>query len=269
VAPAKISMKQNPWRNFKTGLNAPFAAFAFLKQHKSLTKYILIPFIINLVIFSLAAYLGFSLFESQILHRIPQNEAWYWSVLNYASWLLAILLTAVLVFFSFTVIGSLVASPFNEILSERTEQIVTGGKAAETFHLRIFFKDAISTFLDESRKIALFVTAMILLLMLNLVPIIGTLLYPILSTILIVFFLAVEYTGYVFSRKRLPFREQRRYLLKNKSLWVGFGIGLLLILAIPLVQFFCIPLGVIGATRLYLPAASSTKGEAADAPRNQ
>ena len=97
---------------------------------------------------------------------------------------------------------------------------------------------------------------MFLLLILHIVPVFGTLLYPLFSTMLILFFLVVEYTGYIFARRRLTFKEQRHYIFSHKIKLLGFGTGLLLILAIPFLQFLCIPLGVIGGTLLCLDKTS-------------
>ncbi len=184
------------------------------------------------------------------MHYIPQGDAWYWVILSYFLWTVAILMTMVLVFFGFTVTGAIISSPFNDILSEKTEELLTGIINEEPFVFRVFLKDSLRTVLDESKKIIIFVFFMALLLPLNLVPG-GTLPYSILSVLLTIFFLAVEYTGYVFSRKHLVFRDQHRFIFTRKFLMLGFGTGVMGVLAVPFLQFFCIPLGVVGATQLW------------------
>jgi CysZ protein len=159
-------------------------------------------------------------------------------------------MTMVLVFFGFTVTGAIIASPFNDILSEKTEEILTGVTNEEPFVFKIFLKDALQTVMDESKKIFVFVILMLLLLPLNLLPG-GTLPYSILSVMLTVFFLVVEYTGYVFYRKHLTFHDQRRFIFSQKFLMLGFGTGIMGVLAVPFLQFLCIPLGVVGATQLW------------------
>ena len=245
-----ISIKNNPVSNFSRGFLYPFRAAKFIKNHPPLLKYIIIPFIINVILLSAAVYFGLSFFDSIVVHYIPQGEAWYWLILTYFFWIVAVLITMVLVFFCFTVSGSLVASPFNDILSEKTEELLTGILNEEPFIIKVFLKDAFHTVMDESKKIIIFIVLMIMLLFLNLLPG-GTLLYSFLSILLTVFFLAIEYTGYVFYRKHLTFKDQRRFLFLQKFLMLGFGVGVLAVLTIPFFQFFCIPLGVVGATRLY------------------
>jgi len=257
-----ISLKKNPASNFSRGFIYPFRAAGFIKGHPRLLKFIIIPFLINVVILSLAVYWGLSFFNSVAVNYIPQGEAWYWAVLSYFLWILAVLITMVLVFFGFTVTGAVIASPFNDLLSEKTEEILTGTPNDEPFVFKVFIRDAMHTVLDESKKIFIFVILMLLLLPLNLLPG-GSLPYSVLTILLTIFFLVVEYTGYVFYRKHLTFRDQRRFIFSEKFLMLGFGTGVMGILAIPFLQFFCIPLGVVGATRLWYDISGTETGHQA------
>lgn len=243
--------RENPLSRFGRGVRTPFQAGRFLLQNPRLLRFIAIPFGINTGVFVAAAWFGLHFFNETVVARIPQGEAWYWLLLYYLLWLLAVLLTMILVFFGFAVVGSLIASPFNDLLSERTEEVLTGQAPEEPFSFRGFLVDAVRTLIEESKKILVFLAGMGGLLLLNLLPVAGTLLYGILSVLWTIFFLVVEYTGYVAGRKRLKFSQQRQYLLGRKFLMLGFGCGLLLVLAIPFLQFLCIPLGVVGATRLW------------------
>ena len=259
------TLRNNPLSNFTRGFAYPFRGGRFILKNPRLLRYILIPFFINTVVFSLSVYFGLDFFNDMVVERIPQGEAWYWALLYYLLWVLAGLVTAVLVFFTFTVVGNLIASPFNDLLSERTEETHRGKAGEGSFSLRQFLRDALRTLIEESKKISLFVVGMILLLLLNLIPGLGTLLYSILSLLFTIFFLAVEYTGYVFGRKQLPFREQRGFISKRKFLTFGFGAGVLCLLAIPFLQFFCIPVAVVGATLLCVeddqpPTESTAEG---------
>jgi len=245
-----LNLKNNPLASFSQGFFYPFRAGKFIRNHPVLLKYIIVPFLINFVVLSLAVFWGLSFFNSIVVHYIPQGDAWYWVILSYFLWALAILMTMVLVFFGFTVTGAIIASPFNDILSEKTEEILTGVTNEEPFVFKIFLKDALQTVMDESKKIIIFVILMLLLLPLNLIPG-GTLPYSILSVLLTVFFLVVEYTGYVFYRKHLTFHDQRRFIFSQKFLMFGFGTGIMGVLAVPFLQFLCIPLGVVGATQLW------------------
>jgi CysZ protein len=220
-------------------------------RYPRLLKLVLIPLLINVVTFSLAVYFGMQLFHDFVVNLLPQGDAWYWLVIYYSLWVMAGLLTLVLVFFCFTVVGNLVASPFNELLSERIENLLLPEGEAEPFSLRAFGRDMLRVWLVELKKMSLFVVAMLVLLLLNLLPVVGSLLYGVLSILLILFFLGLEYFAFVHERKKRDFRYQRQYLMQRKQLVLGFASGVLLMLAIPFLQLICIPVAVAGATLLW------------------
>ncbi len=262
-------IRNNPLTHFTHGFFYPFNSARFLLGHPSLLRYVLIPFLINLIVFSSAVYFGFDFFNGVVVQHIPQGEAWYWAILYYFAWLVAVALTAVLVFFTFTVVGNLIASPFNDLLSERTEELLSGRKSDEPFSLRGFWRDTLRIVSIELKKMAVFIIAMLLILPLNVIPGFGSVLYSVLAVALTLFFLVVEYMGYVMARKRMSFRDQRRYIFSRSMLMLGFGTGVLTLLAIPFLQFICIPVGVVGATRLWCdlggfdvhPADKSKEGQ--------
>jgi len=235
---------------FARGFSYPFRGGRFLLAHPRLLRFVLFPFLINTGVFTVAVYLGLGFFNQTVTSYLPQAETWYWLFLYYVIWLTAVVLTAVLVFFGFSVVGNLIAAPFNDLLAERIEAALTGSRREEPFSLAEFWRDTRRTLGVESKKMVLFVLGMLLLLLLNLVPALGTFLYALLSVLLTLFFLAVEYTGFVFSRHRLDFRTQRRYIFSRKALLLGFATGVLALLAIPFLQLLCIPAAVAGATLL-------------------
>lgn len=246
-----VQTRRNFVVNFTRGFFAPFRSVRILRSNPRLIQYILIPFLINAIVFSAAVYMGLDFFGSTVVEYIPQGEAWYWSVLYWFLWVVAVLLTAVLVFFSFTVVGNLLASPFNDLLSERTEEVLSGNLNDESFALGRFFRDALSTILLEAKKMWIFVVVMVLILPLNLLPGVGNTIYTVLAISLTLFFLSFEYLGFVLVRKRQFFREQKSYIFARKFLMLGFSCGVMAILAIPFFQLLCIPLAVIGVTRLW------------------
>lgn len=244
-------VKRNFAINFSRGFFAPFRSVRVLRSNPRLIQYILIPVLINTLVFSGAVYLGLNFFGSTVVEYIPQGEAWYWSILYWFLWVVAVLLTLVLVFFTFTVVGNLLASPFNDLLSERAEEVFSGAVNDEPFSLSRFFRDALQTVLMEAKKMWVFVVVMILILPLNLLPGLGNSIYTVLAVSLTLFFLCFEYLGFVLVRKRQFFREQKNYIFARKFLMLGFSCGVMAMLAIPFFQLLCIPLAVIGATRIW------------------
>ncbi len=246
-----------PVSGFIRGFSYPLRAAGFFTRHPVLLKYLALPFLINLTVFSVTVYFGLGLFQGMLETYAPGTDVWYGVLLYYLAWTVALLLTTVIVFFSFTVIGNLIASPFNELLSERTEIIRSGPLADERFTLGRFWQEAKYAVVVECKKILVFSACMLLLFGINFVPGIGPLIYAVLAPALTLFFLVVEYMAFVLMRKKMNFKEQRRYIFQRPLLMLGFSCGVFCLLAVPFVQFFCIPLAVVAATLLWCdsPAA--------------
>ena len=240
-----------PVAGFVRGFSYPLRAVRFLAKKPGLLKYLAIPFFINLLVFSLSVYFGLDIFNGLLDAYAPGTETWYGVILYYLAWMVALLLTVVVVFFSFTVIGNLIASPFNELLSERCEELLSGSLSEQSFSLQRFWLDAKHALLVEVKKLSLFIIGMLLLLAINLIPGFGSAVYAVLAPLFTLVFLVVEYLAFVLMRKKLDFADQRRYIFKHPVLMAGFGSGVFCLLAIPFAQFFCIPLAVVGATLLW------------------
>lgn len=248
-------LRDNPVSNFSAGFFYPFRGARLLLRYPSLLRYVVIPFIINALVFSGALYLGYAFFTGTVLPMVPAGDAWYWAILTYLLMAVALVVTAVIVFFSFTVVGNLIASPFNDLLSERAEQRLAGRLKEEPFSLRQFWRDARRVLIEEVKKMSIFVLLMLLLLPLNLLPGVGQAIYSVLATLVTLFFLVVEYLGYIMSRKRLGFARQRQFIRQRLFASLGFGTGVFCMLAIPFLQLLCIPFAVLGATLFYLETA--------------
>ncbi len=240
-----------PVAGFARGFGYPLRALKMFRQRPGLLKYMAFPFLINLVVFSLTVYYGLDLFQWLLQAYAPSTEVWYGLLLYYLAWTVALLLTAVLVFFSFTVVGNLIASPFNELLSERTEKLVCGPLKDERFTLGRFWQEARYALIVEFKKLLFFVLGMLVLFSINLLPGLGSLIYAVLAPAFTLFFLVVEYLSFVLMRKRMSFAQQRRYIFRRPLLLFGFACGVFCLLAIPFVQFFTIPLAVVGVTLLW------------------
>lgn len=246
-----LSSAVQPIASFGRGFAYVFQAPRFLLKHPGLLRFVAIPFAINLVVFSLAVYFGLDLFNHLLEQYLQQGDTWYLVVLYYLAWVVAGLLTTVVVFFGFTVVGNLLASPFNELLSERIEILVKGVGEASPFTLTGFAADSGRAMLTELKKQLFFIVGMILLLLMNLLPGFGAMAYAVLAPIFTLFFLVIEYFSFVLMRKQVRFGQQRRYVFGHPLLMAGFGCAVFCLLAIPLLQFFCIPLAVSGATLLW------------------
>ncbi len=172
----------------------------------------------------------------------------WWQFIAWIARGLAFIVMLLVAFFAFTAVGNFIAAPFNDILSEKTEHMLIGTTSTDVFSVTAMFTDVWRTVGDEIRKVSIFLVAMGLLLFVNFIPLLGPPLFSVCSVLLTLYFLVVEYTGFVFSRKGMRFSQQRVFIRKHRSQSLGFGLSVMLTLMIPLVQFLTIPLAIVAAT---------------------
>ena len=63
---------------------------------------------------------------------------------------------------------------------------------------------------------------------------------------------AVQYKDYPFDNHKINFNEMKQDLKQKQTLSYGFGIAVLLLTAIPIVNLIVMPVAVCGATRLWV-----------------
>ncbi|MEW7976583.1 MAG: EI24 domain-containing protein, partial [Candidatus Sedimenticola endophacoides] len=110
--------------------NNPIIGFNYLLQglklllEPGLKRYLVVPLLINFTIFSLVGWIGYSQFEALLAWLLPE-QSWY-SFLRWLLWPLFALTILLVTFYTFTVVANLIAAPFNSLLAQRVEQILTG-----------------------------------------------------------------------------------------------------------------------------------------------
>jgi CysZ protein len=251
----------------------PYRGLRFLFAHPRLLPYVGIPFAINTLLYAGIIWFAGSRFGRWVTALIPQGEAWYWSVAFYALWILFAAALFLLVAFTFTLLGSLLLEPFNDLLSEGVESAYTGQRRDEPFRLRVFWADAGRAFATGLRRTALWAPGAFALWA-------GSFFFWPLTPLLALytaFFLGWAYVDYTMDRWRFGFAAKRRTAWRNLSAFLSFGAGASLLLLIPLLNFLAIPACVAGATllacdlrdagRLPEPAGQSVAGAGYPAER--
>lgn len=224
----------------------PYRGLRFLFAHPHLLPYAGVPFAINTILYAGIIWFAGSRFGRWVTALIPQGEAWYWSVAFYALWILFAAVLFLFVAFTFTLLGSLLLEPFNDLLSERVETAYTGERTDEPFRLGVFWADAGRAFVTGLRRTALWGPGAFVLWA-------GSFFFWPLTPLLALytaFFLGWAYVDYTMDRWRFGFAAKRRTAWNNLSAFLAFGAGASLLLLIPLLSFLAIPVCVAGGTLL-------------------
>ena len=72
------------------------------------------------------------------------------------------------------------------------------------------------------------------------------------ATLFTILFPPLQYAGFTMDRRLLSFAQRRHLVWQHRGLMLGFGTAAFLTLLIPLLNFVCLPILVVGGTRLFL-----------------
>lgn len=219
-----------------------------LMRQPGVRRYVVIPLIINILLFSLALALAiwqFDRLENWVQGQVPEWLAW----LGWVMWLIFAVTFALVFFFTSSMVANLVSAPFNEYLSRAVERHLTGvdGVGMEP----PLWKEIGRTLLNETRVLLYFVIRAIPLLILFLIPGIN-LLASVVWFGFSAWTLALDYSDYALARKGHSFPRLRQTLRRNRALSLGFGGATLGLTMIPLVNLLVIPAAVCGVTAMWV-----------------
>jgi CysZ protein len=256
------------------GLKLPLGSVRFLLANKRLLPFVIMPALINLLLFAGSAVLlimhagdllGWLWQKPAVEHSLDVPLVTLWYVAYVVSILLALVVSYVIVLVS----GGILASPFHDFLSENTEQILLGvdelpdtGESMIAGLIRSVFSSALIG--------VTYGLLMIPILLLNVIPLAGSVAATILGASVSAYFVSLEYTDPTLERHGMRIRDKFRLIWDNLPLCASFGLGTSFLLWIPLLNFVCMPIAVIGGTALglVLEDAGATKAETATALQN-
>ena len=239
--------------------NNPFYAigcllkgFQFLAKAQ-LRKFLLIPILINLLLYSLALGLAFFYMDDLIGYLLPD---WIESI-SWLSWLSTLLGGLLFVcilmvsFFTFTILANIIASPFYDKLSERTLELLIEKETPEGKTPKMPKKFPDKTWKQnlqaEWLRIRYLLLWTISLLIFSIIPVVN-LIAPVLWAFFGAWGMALEYLAYPLDNRGLLFPEQKKLVQSVRFGALTFGGISLIGLTIPFFNILISPVAVIGAT---------------------
>lgn len=237
-----------------------------LLTHPRLRSFVLIPLLINMLLFGGAIWWGSGEFVALLDWLAAKTQGWLqgwpawlewlatalgWLVtgLTWLLWPLFVLTALIVTFYTFTLVANLIASPFNSILAERVEDLVQPGRTRPAG--RPLWQEVAYAPFAELRKLGYFLVRALPLLVLFLIPVLN-LAAPFLWMAFGAWMLALQYADYPMGNHGLVFRDQRAVLSRRRRLTLGFGAGVLAMTLVPVLNFLAMPTAVIGATLLWV-----------------
>jgi CysZ protein len=207
---------------------------------KPLRRFVIIPILINIVLYSIAFALGYYYLADVIDHFIPSWLQW----LRWLLWPLFFSCFFSLLFFSFMVLANLLAAPFYGRLSAKTLATITGQTAA------IIDLPVAKVLWAELKRGLYFVLKAIPLLIISFIPGLNVI-APVLWVLFSAWSMALEYMAYPMENAGLLFSEQKKLLRGMRLGAYSFGGIAALALSIPILNFIVAPAAVVGATLFF------------------
>jgi CysZ protein len=233
--------------------NPVFAVTCLLKGLKwlsqaSLRKYLLIPILVNLVIYSCLLGLGYFYLNDAITYLIPTWLHW----LSWLLWPLFFICFVVVGFFTFTMLANLIASPFYGKLAKKTWQLIVENNSLENeeetdVEFELTEPNWLKVMLGELGRIAYLLKWMVLLVIISIIPGLN-LISPLLWAIFGAWGCALEFFAYPLENKGLLFSEQKDLTASVRLGTLSFGGLTLAGLSLPVFNLLVAPIAVIAAT---------------------
>ncbi|MDN2663072.1 sulfate transporter CysZ [Psychromonas sp. 14N.309.X.WAT.B.A12] len=232
-----------------TGLGYLFKGVQLLR-HPQLRVFVLVPLLINVLIFASAFWFLFTSITDWIetyMQELPTFLSW----LSYVLW--PIIIFSILFSFSFifSTIANLIAAPFNGLLAEKTEILLTKS-AINDDGWQDLLKDLPRILKRECQKWVYFLPRMLGCFILFFIPVIGQTIAPIVWLVFAGWMMAIQYADYPFDNHKVPFAVMRKTLGERFGKNITFGMIISFCTTIPLLNFIIMPIAVCGATAAWV-----------------
>ena len=229
-----------------TGFKYAFSGFSLLVK-PGIRLFVLLPLLINTLLFTAVITYGAGLLGDFINSSLTGWMEW----LRWLLWPLFAIISLTVVFFCFSIIGNLIAAPFNGFLAERVETYLTGTPPGGDGGPVRIFQEIKNAVISESRKFLYFAVRAILLISLFFFPFVNFA-APFLWFIFGAWMLALEYLDFPMGNHGILFPELRTRARSNRPLAYGFGLGVMVLTLLPVINFIAIPVAVCSATKLWV-----------------
>jgi CysZ protein len=232
-----------------------------LLTQPGLKRFVVLPLLINITVFSAAIWYGIERFQT-VLSWLEQQLPTWLQWLDWLLWPVFVVVLLIIVFYCFTLVANFLASPFNGLLAEQAEALLTGQRPDEGVDIPQLLKELPSLLWDETKKLLYALIWSIPFLILALmIPVIG----PLIWFLFTAWMLAVQYSDFPMGNHGLLFRDQRACLKERRLVALGFGASAAGLTMIPILNFVVMPAAVAGATAMWVRVMRETETAQAQA----
>lgn len=221
-----------------------------LLLHPELRAYAVIPLLINTLVFGGLFWWslhGIGVAIQAAIDWLPDWLDW----LSWIMWPAAVILVLVVAMYAFSTFANLLAAPFNGLLAEKTEELLTGNTVNNKGTIWGAIRQVPRIFMKELHKLGFQAKWVIVLLVVSVIPGLN-LLAPLLWFCFSAWMTALEYCDYPMDNHQYSFPAVRETVTTQR--WSCFGFGALVMAGnmVPVLNLFMMPAAVCGATLLWV-----------------
>jgi len=232
--------------DFFTGLALPFRALRMIFSTRKLLLLSLFCFVLTGITLIALLILLAPLASWVSEHWVGPGGFWR-SLLGGAVTALVYLALAAV---GLLTVPNLLLAPLQDPLSEATEEKL-GNFSAPPFSVGRLVKGTTTSLLHTLWRLALMFFGFAVLLPLNLIPVAGSVLYAVLSAMWAMWWVCAEYLSGPMARHLLPFKAVLQAMRARPLLAMGMGATLYVVLWVPVLNCFLVPLAVVAGTLLF------------------
>ncbi len=233
--------------DFWRGLRLPFRGARLISSQPKLRWLALLSGAVTLVALGAVLSLAFGYTDDLVSWLWAKPASWYGAALWYVVTALAFV---ILVVVGANTLPLLALAPLQDPISEAAEE-ACGDFTAPPFSVGGLIKSTAFSLGHTLARICVLLAGHALLLLLHFIPGAGSLLWTVLGSLWTAVWMGAEYLAAPMARHYLPFAKVRAVLWQRPLLALGFGAAVYVILWIPLLNCFFVPMANVGGTLLY------------------
>ena len=219
---------------------------AKMLNHKSLRMFVIIPLLINIVIFG--SLIGFTVsYLSELMNSWLGSIPEWLGFIEWILWPLIAITLSLITGYAFTSIALLIASPFNALLAEKAEELITGQSVTSLEGMGAALLAVPRSVVRELVKLLYYVPMALVVLVISFVPGLGAVAWLLLGA----WMMSIQFVDYPMDNHQLSFSQVKAAVRSRRLTSMGFGGMVALCAGIPLVNFLVVPAAVVGATLLW------------------
>jgi CysZ protein len=238
-------------KDFFFGFVYPLKSMNFFLKNPKLVLYSIVPFIINIIIYGTIFILSYKWiidYANTLTGSSDLAASWWQGLLNVMIIIISFFILLIICYLAFVTLGSIITAPFNEKISRYVEEYYTNSKIQYDVG---FWKDAWISIKAELLKIAFYLSILIPIFLLNLMPVIGSILSTTLGIVFSFFYNSLDFLDYPMTRKFFTLRKKIKIVMSKKMLSIGFGCSVFFIMFLPFINVLLKPVCVSAGTALY------------------